>query len=147
MFAGVGPFAIMIAKNAEPERVYAVDVNPEAYSLLVENVAANKVEDKVSSVMGDARDVAKTLKSSVDRVIMNLPHSAAAFLTEALESTRPGGVVHFHFISSPTDAPGRATAALERSVGARRYEVRTIREVRNYSPDERHFVADIHIGD
>ncbi|MBI4392373.1 MAG: class I SAM-dependent methyltransferase family protein [Euryarchaeota archaeon] len=147
MFAGVGPFAVMIAKNAAPERVYAVDLNPDAYALLVENVAANKVGGKVRAVLGDARDVATSLKGGVDRVIMNLPHGAEAFLQDAISATRPGGVVHFHFISSPDDAPRRTEYALDRSGASRRHEVRTIREVRNYSPEERHFVADIHFAD
>ena len=30
MFAGVGPFSILIAKNHEHVKVYAIDLNPEA---------------------------------------------------------------------------------------------------------------------
>src|SRR2546430_11097004 len=53
MFAGVGPFSILIAKRLGDVRVEAIDANPQAVELLQENVRANKVESKVHTHLGD----------------------------------------------------------------------------------------------
>src|SRR3989304_3132455 len=38
LFAGVGPFSVLIAKKNEDARVYAVDINPEAIEFLTRNI-------------------------------------------------------------------------------------------------------------
>ncbi|MEK6987582.1 MAG: tRNA (guanine-N1)-methyltransferase, partial [Candidatus Thermoplasmatota archaeon] len=43
-FAGVGPYAILIAKRRRPTRVHASDANPVAVDLLRQNVAANRAQ-------------------------------------------------------------------------------------------------------
>lgn len=144
MFAGVGPFSIMVAKLGHPERVYAVDLNPEAYALLLENIAINRVGGVVNPILGDGREVARTLDHGVDRVIMNLPHGASAFLADGLASVGEGGVVHYHFIAKPQEARQRAQSDVSKSLPTgRSATVRALQEVRNYSPEERHFVADV----
>src|SRR5207245_7797648 len=71
MFAGVGPFSILIAKKVGDVRVDAIDANPQAIELLQENVRANKVEAKVHVNLGNAREVIqKELTQSANRVIM-----------------------------------------------------------------------------
>ncbi|CAN0544622.1 unnamed protein product, partial [Ectocarpus sp. 8 AP-2014] len=42
MMAGVGPFAIPLAKNGH--RVFANDLNPDSYSALRDNGARNKIK-------------------------------------------------------------------------------------------------------
>src|SRR5438309_10906401 len=72
MFAGVGPFSILIAKRLGDVRVEAIDANPQAIQLLRENARANKVESKVHANLGDAREVIqKELTQIASRVIMN----------------------------------------------------------------------------
>jgi len=44
MFAGVGPFSILIAKM-KGAKVYSVDINPYAYEFMLRNVKRNKVEN------------------------------------------------------------------------------------------------------
>ncbi|MEM4713775.1 MAG: class I SAM-dependent methyltransferase family protein, partial [Candidatus Bathyarchaeia archaeon] len=77
MFAGVGPFSILIAKIHERVKVYAVDINPEAFALLEKNVRLNRVEGKVHPILGNAKQIIKQkLRGLADRVIMNLPEKA-----------------------------------------------------------------------
>ncbi len=47
LFAGVGPFSVLIGKKNPDVRVYAVDINPEAVELLKVNVRVNRVENRV----------------------------------------------------------------------------------------------------
>jgi tRNA (guanine37-N1)-methyltransferase len=98
LFAGVGPFAIQIAKTHENVEVYAMDVNPDAVEFLKRNVRLNRVESKVHPILGDAKQVVeKRLAEVADRVIMNLPEKAMEFVGTACKALKPeGGVVHFY---------------------------------------------------
>ncbi len=99
LFAGVGPYSILIAKISNPKVVYAIDINPEAYKLLVENIKLNKVERKVIPFLGDCREVVKRekLENIADRVIMNLPMHADDFLDVAKYVAKDGAIVHFYY--------------------------------------------------
>jgi len=104
LFAGVGPFSVLIAKNNEDAKVYAVDINPEAIEFLKRNIRLNRVENRVFPILGDARQVIKDkLLGVADRVIMNLPERAIEFVDAACRATKPaGGTVHFYgFIRLP----------------------------------------------
>lgn len=104
LFAGVGPFAILIAKTHGNVKVYAVDMNPHAIEFLKRNIKLNRVEDRVNPILGNARQIVKDKFSNVaDRVIMNLPEKALEFVDVACKALKPiGGIVHFYsFISVP----------------------------------------------
>lgn len=98
MFAGVGPFSILIARTHERVKVYAIDVNSYAVELLRNNVKLNRVEDRVHPFLGDARQIIEErLVGVADRVIMNLPERAIEFVDAACKALKPeGGVVHFY---------------------------------------------------
>lgn len=103
LFAGVGPFAILIAKTRESVKVYAVDANPDAVKFLRRNIRLNRVESKVCAILGDARQVADERISGVaDRVIMNLPEKASGFVSVLCKALKPtGGIAHFYsFVSA-----------------------------------------------
>jgi len=106
LFAGVGPFAILIAKTHEDVEVHAVDVNPYAIEFLKRNIRLNRVEGKVHPIFGDAKQVVEERLSGVaDRVIMNLPEKALEFVDAACGAVKPmGGVVHFYSFVSASDA-------------------------------------------
>jgi tRNA (guanine37-N1)-methyltransferase len=104
LFAGVGPFAILIGKRQPEATVYAVDLNPDAVELLKVNVRANRVDSQVFPVCADAREItAGKLHGVADRVIMNLPETAIDFVDAACNAIKPqGGAVHFYaFIRQP----------------------------------------------
>jgi tRNA (guanine37-N1)-methyltransferase len=103
MFAGIGPFSILIAKNVQNVKVYAVDINSSAISFLKRNIALNKVFGKVVPILGDVREVvSEKLLGSVDRVIMNLPGDAKKYIGFACDALKnKGGVIHYYeFINS-----------------------------------------------
>jgi tRNA (guanine37-N1)-methyltransferase len=53
-FAGVGPFAIVIAKNHPKAMVWANELNPDAYKYMLKNIRLNKTPN-VIPIDGDAR--------------------------------------------------------------------------------------------
>ena len=98
MFTGVGPFSVLIAKLHNQVRVYAVDVNPDAFLYLEKNVIANGVLGKVVPILGDVRKVVQErLRGTADRVIMNLSENAVEYVDVACEALRPeGGIMHYY---------------------------------------------------
>ncbi|VVB67119.1 tRNA (guanine(37)-N1)-methyltransferase Trm5b [Candidatus Norongarragalina meridionalis] len=92
-FAGVGPYAIIIAKNRKC-RVVAIEKNKDAVASMRKNVAANRVAVEV--VQGDANAILPRYKA--DRIIMPLPHGAFDFLDAALKAAKDGCVVHYYSI-------------------------------------------------
>jgi len=98
MFAGVGCFSIVMARHAEVEKAYSIDVNSEAVEQMQENVRMNRVYGRVVPMLGDAREVvAERLCHVTDRVLMPLPAKALECLPYALLALRmKGGWVHYY---------------------------------------------------
>jgi tRNA (guanine37-N1)-methyltransferase len=128
MFAGVGPFSILIAKKRENVRVYAIDVNPDAVDLLRRNVAVNRVEKKVVPILGDARQVVRERFMRVaDRVIMNLPERAIEYVDVACDAIKPeGGIMHYYEFTS---APNPMETAKVRLIEAMKQTNREIKQI------------------
>jgi tRNA (guanine37-N1)-methyltransferase len=98
MFAGVGCFSIITAKNVPTAKVYSIDVNPAAYQYTVENVRVNRLYNKVVPLLGDSKEVVeKQLQGVADRVLMPLPEKALEYLPAALSALKKsGGWIHYY---------------------------------------------------
>jgi len=150
MFAGVGPFSILIAKTHENVRVYAIDINPSAFELLKKNIRLNRVENKVHPILGDAKQVVKDrLKGIADRVIMNLPEKAIEFLDAACETLKPeGGTIHFYTFAKASDSIENLKIRLQEEVEKAGRKVKKFlfsRSVRETAPYEWQIVLDVEV--
>ncbi len=96
MFAGAGLFSIIMAKLSKPRKVVSIDINPDAYELMVENVRLNKVENIVEPVLGDACELVKGMEGIADRVLMPLPKLSLECLPQAVRSLKNSGVIHVY---------------------------------------------------
>lgn len=103
MFAGVGPYPIVIAKLAEPDSVVGIELNPYAVLLFEENVSLNKMDGKVKAIEGDVKDIIPNMKEEFDRIIMPLPKEGENFLYLALKKIRKGGNIHLYKILHEND--------------------------------------------
>jgi tRNA (guanine37-N1)-methyltransferase len=137
MFAGVGPYSILIAKLQPKSRVYSVDINPSAIRYLKENALTNDVADHVIPLLGDARELSRSeLRNVGDRVIMNLPSEALDYLDAAVQILKDGrGVIHFYEfaqrganLNSVKEQFQAAIEARQRTVKSHNY-VKVIREI------------------
>ena len=147
MFAGAGPFAVRLA-DAGAE-VVAVDVNPDAVAYLRENVERNGVADRVTAVEGDVREVAPDHADWADRVVMNLPHTADAYLDAAVTLAGDDCVLHYYDIQ-PEDDPFSAGEAAVRAAAAAAdppYDVEVLdrRVVRSYAPGQVNVCLDVRL--
>jgi tRNA (guanine37-N1)-methyltransferase len=151
LFAGVGPFSVLIAKMNSKVKVYAVDLNPEAVELLKVNVRVNRVENRVFPLLGDARQIAADkLKGSADRVIMNLPETAIDFVEAACQAIKhQGGVIHFYaFIRSPDSTENlklRFSEAIEKT-GRKVESFLYAKSIRETAPYESQIALDAKIA-
>jgi len=144
LFTGVGPYAIMIARRREPSIVYAVDSNPAAFELLEENVRRNRA-DRVRPMLADARHALNVI-GKADRIILDLPQSAPEFYLGALQALNPGGTLHYYEILEAAGM-GEREEWLRRGAESAKVTIDTtkIREVKAYSPAQRHMAFDIRI--
>jgi tRNA (guanine37-N1)-methyltransferase len=101
MFAGVGPYSILIAKTQTRSIVYSIDINPTAIRYLKENAFTNRVADRVIPLQGDAEKLSvKQLRNVADRVIMNLPSDAGSYVNAASRILKTdGGRIHFYLFA------------------------------------------------
>jgi len=150
LFAGVGPFAVLIAKAHENVKVYAIDANPHAVEFLKKNIRLNRVEGKTFPILGDARQVVAERCSGVaDRVIMNLPEKAIGFVDAACKALKPtGGIVHFYSFVKASDSLENMKLHFTETVekhGRRVEEILFSRLVRATAPYEWQAVLDAKI--
>jgi tRNA (guanine37-N1)-methyltransferase len=150
LFAGVGPFSVLIAKNRESVKVYAVDLNPDAVELLRTNIRLNRVENRVFPILGDARlIVEEKLKGVADRVIMNLPEKATEFVDVACKALKTGGgTFHFYgFVHEPDslDALKARFAEAVGNSGRHVHQLLLAKTVRETAPYECQVVLDAKI--
>ena len=104
MFAGVGPFAFVIAK-AKRVDVVGVEWNPVAITYFNDNIHLNKrLKGHITSVLGDVRDVIPNQYPSwADRIVMPLPKTADDFLNIAIVGARDGAFIHtYTFMNEET---------------------------------------------
>ena len=144
MFAGVGPYAVpMAAHGAE---VVACDLNEVAIRYLRENAERNGVADRVTPVAGDVREATDEYADAADRLVMNLPHSADAFLDTAVALAGDECVIHYYDIQHEDDPFGPGTRALREAAGDD-YDVvvETERVVRSYAPHEYNVCLDVRL--
>jgi len=114
MFAGVGPFSILIAKKNPTVKVTAIEINPDAYRYLLMNISLNKVEDRVKAIHGDVRQVLGDIKIVYDRIIMDLPFDSLKFLGLALSKLKKNGIIHLYHVESGEDSVSRASLKIAR---------------------------------
>ncbi|WP_266076430.1 class I SAM-dependent methyltransferase [Haladaptatus caseinilyticus] len=144
MFAGVGPFVIPFAKR--DAQVVGTDLNDVAIGYLRENARRNGIEDRVTAIAGDVREVASEYEDWADRLVMNLPHSANEFLDTAVSLAGDECVIHYYDIQHEDDPFGPGEAAI-RGAAEPEYDVsvETRREVRSYAPHELNVCLDVRL--
>ncbi len=150
MFAGAGLFSIIIARHAKPSKVISIDLNEDAYRLMVENVKLNNVENIVIPIHGDALEAINAYRGEADRVLMPLPELALRALPKAVEAIKSSGYIHaYDFIEAMNKGEALEKAEniyrerLDRIESVMEYRVEGKRVVRSVGPRRYQVVLDI----
>ncbi len=93
MFAGVGPFSIVIAKNSGAN-VYSNEINREANKYAKLNVELNKVKSKIEFLSGDVKKI--NLKKKFDVIVMPRPRLKDSFLEQAFKFSKKGTRIFYY---------------------------------------------------
>ncbi len=146
MFAGVGPFSILIAKNRPSCRMVAIDKNPEAVKFLRHNITLNAVSN-VEALEGDAREEVRKYAGIADHIVMNLPHTAQEFLDAAMVVAKTGTVIHYYDITPESDLYSTSLAHIEAAASRNGFGIELIatRIVRSYSPHQFNVCIEVRI--
>ena len=147
MFAGIGPFPILIAKN-KMVKIFAVDINKSAIEYMKENIQLNKLKGEIVPIFGDINDVAKEKfkneRIKFDRIIMNLPGSSFEFLNLAISLINDGGIIHYYEFSNSYNQGIERIEKITNKYGMKS-EVLSSRKVKSSSPEMWHIVIDAKI--
>jgi tRNA (guanine37-N1)-methyltransferase len=145
MFAGVGPFSILLAKRRRAE-VVSCELNRTACILHAQNNRLNKVAELVEVINADAGLLPAIVREKFQRIIMQHPSRADAFAAQAVALADRGCTIHYyrHVLGvDESEAGERLAAEVERLFpGASVYSVRRVREV---GPRWLEMVADVRL--
>ena len=143
MFAGVGPFAIEMARNAPSSEVVAIELNRHAYSYMLKNISENKAKNVVP-ILGDVAKVAPNYEGYADRIVMPLPKDSADFLGSAILCAKRNCTVHYYAFSGRDNPYASAENLIRKAClkHGRKARIISKRIVRPYSPSSVEIVID-----
>lgn len=149
MFAGIGYFSIPIARHAKPKKIFAIEKNPVAIEYLKENIKLNKVDDRMTPVFGDCRQM--RFGDIGDRILMGYLPDTRQFLPVAFEALKPeGGMIHYHDNYHKTELWEKPVQVLETAGFKHGYTLEKIHYkniIKEHSPNVLHVVLDAEFSD
>jgi len=143
MFAGIGYFSIPIGVHSNAKQVYSIEINPNSFHYLKENIKLNKINN-IIPLLGDCMDI--TSEYSADRIIMGYVKTTHHYLKTAIDSLNKGGVIHYHETVPEKLMDTRPINRIKEVAGDRSVEFLRLNKVKKYSPGVFHVVCDARIN-
>jgi tRNA (guanine37-N1)-methyltransferase len=143
LFAGVGPFAIEIAKAHPDTTVIGVELNNEAYRSMEENIKLNRLRN-ISALNADAAKLPVKLKEFADRIIVPMPTASTKFLESILFAANKRCVVHLYAFCKKDSAFDGIYNKIKEHAKEKGYRTKLLfgRQVRTYSHSDIEAVID-----
>lgn len=145
LFPGVGPFPIVIAKVQPNVTINAIELNPDAVRYMEENIRLNRMQEKITPLLGDVKEVVpKKFVNYADRILMPLPRGADKFLGEAFIAARKNCIIHFYHFASEKNPFEEAEKLVIKEARLRGRKVKIVgkRIVRPFAPGVVQVVLD-----
>lgn len=143
MFAGIGYFSIPIGVHSNAKQVHAIEINPNSYHYLCENIKLNKL-DNITPILGDC--MVETPKLKADRILMGYVKTTHHYLKVAIDSLNEGGILHYHETVPEKLIGSRPIDRIVAQAGDREVELLKINKIKKYSPGVQHVVIDARIN-
>lgn len=145
MFAGIGYFSVPMAVYSKPKRIFAYEINPDAYHYLCKNIGLNKVQNIVTPFLFDNRNADENI---ADRVIMGYLKNTKSFLPKALRILKQdGGIIHYHE-SYPNELLSKTPFENVKKIAGQHgkmVKLLDFRNVKSYAPGVSHVVLDVKV--
>ncbi len=143
LFAGVGPFPLVIAKKKKCN-IVAIELNPEGVRYMRINAKLNKA--KMEIIEGDVNAIVpEKYAGFADRVIMPLPKDAEEFLQAAYVGSRDRAIIHFYTFADIARPFEEAHEKIYRHLDKSKVEIAGERIVRPFSPRQVQVVVDLRV--
>ena len=153
MFAGVGTYSIQIAKDKNV-KIYAIDINPNAYEYLKENIGLNGLKGEIFPNNIDIKDLldsknqlGQLLCYKANRIIMNLPEDSIKYIDVAcFLMKKSGGILHFYQFSEKPNPIEKTLKILGKETARLNWEIESVvnsKIVKHYSPKSELVVVDL----
>ena len=143
MFAGIGYFSIPIGVHSNAKQIYSIEINPNSYFYLNENIKLNKL-DNVTPILGDCKIHAPKYKA--DRIVMGYVKTTHHYLDVAINSLNGGGILHYHETVPEKLMKTRPVDRIISQAGDRDVEILKINKIKKYAPGVEHIVVDARIN-
>lgn len=142
MFAGIGYFSIPIGVHANAKEIIAIEINPNSYYYLSENIKLNKL-DNITPILGDCKE--QTPKFKADRIVMGYVKTTHHYLKVAIDSLNEGGILHYHETVPEKLMKTRPIERIVSQANGRDVELLKINKIKKYAPGVEHVVIDARI--
>lgn len=139
MFAGIGYFSIPIAKFSQARKVISMEINPNSFHYLKENIKLNKIAN-IEPFLGDNRDIVPNFKG--DRILMGYVKTTHHFLDTAINSLNKNGILHYHETVPDKLMETRPIERIREAAADRDVELLNIQKIKRYAPGVMHVVID-----
>jgi tRNA (guanine37-N1)-methyltransferase len=148
MFAGICPYGIAIAKKQPSVKIIAIEINPNAYEYMKENIRINKISERIIPVLGDVKVKSKDWYGKCNRVIMPLPHDSYKFLNIAYKCLKPkSGYIHMYAIEEEKNVKVNVKKIIDKFQKRINREINfKIRKILPYSPQKNKYCIDLRLS-
>ena len=143
MFAGIGYFSIPIGVHANAKEIIPIEINPNSYKFLCDNIKLNKL-DNVNPIWGDCKNETPNFKA--DRILMGYVKTTHHYLKIAIGSLNKGGIIHYHETVPEKLIETRPIERIRAQAGNRDVELLKINKIKKYAPGVEHVVIDARIN-
>ena len=143
MFAGIGYFSIPIGVHSNAKQIYSIEINPNSFHYLKENIKLNKISN-ITPLLGDCINITPDYKA--DRIIMGYVKTTHHYLKVAIDSLNKGGVIHYHETVPEKLMDIRPINRIKELAGDRQVEILKLNIVKKYYPGVFHVVCDARIN-
>ena len=143
MFAGIGYFSIPIGVHSNAKHVYSIEINPNSYFYLCENIKLNKL-DNITPILGDC--MVHAPKYNADRIVMGYVKTTHHYLNAAINSLNEGGILHYHETVPEKLMDTRPLERIISQAGNREVELLKLNKIKKYAPGVEHVVLDVKIN-
>ena len=143
MFAGIGYFSIPIGVHSNAKRIYSIEINPNSYFYLCENIKLNKL-DNITPILGDCMVHAPKYKA--DRIVMGYVKTTHHYLNVAINSLNEGGILHYHETVPEKLMNTRPLERIISQAGNREVELLKLNKIKKYAPGVEHVVLDVKVN-
>lgn len=154
MFAGLGYFSVPLGKISKAKKIYSIELNPNAFYYLNENIKLNKINN-IEVIQGDNRKIIDSLveqRVKADRVVMGYLPPPKDFLPAAFKISKKGTIIHYEDllnidkdkIQGEIERSMNYVASVAEKFG---FKLKLVKAnyVKDYRPHIGHYVLDVEV--